>query len=123
MVSDTDPLLFTAASVIAERVSGMQQAVDRISELVMERNRPMPEMVVAFQAFDRLNQEFAAVSDLLKCYAAAPCQERAAAADVAIRAIPLSHLKSLFLESVSDRTALDEVLALGAAAAGNDKVF
>lgn len=121
--SDADPLLLTAAKIIAERVYGMQEAVDRISDLVVERNRTMPEMVVAFQAFDRLNQEFMALGELLKRYAVASCADRPLIADAAIQSIPLSHLKRLFLASVSNHAACDDVLAIGAAAAESDKIF
>lgn len=120
---DADPLLLTAAKVIEERVYGMQQIVDRISVLVIERNGLIPEMVVAFQAFDRLNQEFMALGGLLRHYAAAPCHDRSLIAAAAIQSIPLSQLKSLFLDSVPDGAVHDDLLALGAIAAEGDKIF
>jgi hypothetical protein len=123
IASDADPLLLTAANVIEERVYGMQQMVDRISVLVIERNGLIPEMVVAFQAFDRLNQEFMALGGLLKHYAAAKCNDRPLIAASAVQSIPLSQLKSLFLDSVPDPATHDDLLAIGAITAEGDKIF
>jgi len=122
---DPDRLLLTVASVISERVQSMQQAVDRIAGFTMERGKPSPEMVVTFQAFDRLTQEFEALGSMLRTYAEASANDREDKARAAIAALHLSELKNCFAgPTISpDIQNEDDVLTIGAAEEGGYKVF
>jgi hypothetical protein len=119
--AEPDRLLLTTANVIAESVANMQQAVNRISDLAMPRDRPMPEMVVAFQAFDRLTQEFGALGEMLRAYAHAPYSENAA--EQVVQAIPLSELKRKLMAATCAGIEADDLLEIGTGAIESERVF
>ena len=114
-------LLLTTASVIAESVSSMQQAVNRISDLAIPRGRPMPEMVVAFQAFDRLAQEFGVLGEMLRSYADAPNSE--GRVERVIQAIPLSELRHKLMAATFGDAEAEDILEIGVSAIESERVF
>lgn len=118
---EPDHLLLTVAGVISDRVQSMQQAVDRIADFTMERGKPSPEMVVTFQAFDRLTQEFEALGTMLRTYAKASVSDREDKAQAAIAALHLSELKNCFTAHGIQNE--EDVLTIGAGEESGYKVF
>ncbi len=122
IVREEDLLLSSAASILSERVGGMQQAVDRIAGLAMVRSRPSIEMVVAFQAFDRLTQEFEALAEVLRRYARPGHASREEDAQRAIEAVPLADLRDRLAAAVQPIDQQD-FLKIGATAGEDEKIF
>ncbi|HVZ53547.1 MAG TPA: hypothetical protein VG986_16395 [Pseudolabrys sp.] len=66
--ADDDIKIFVAAIAVAlrESVAGFEEAVSRVTEITaMRPGRADRELVVALQDFDRLQQEFATLGDVL----------------------------------------------------------
>lgn len=59
------------AALLLDNVVRLDETVSHVTELVMGSGRPSREMIVAFQHFDRLKQEFEALGDALTRYAEA----------------------------------------------------
>lgn len=95
-------LLGVLATLFLDNVRSMDDTVTRVTELVMREGRPSRELIVTLQSFDRLKQEFEALSDALARYAdsttAVPLfgEERAQFGRDVINAISLSDLKDRF---------------------------
>lgn len=90
------------ADAIAESVAHLQVAVDQITSLVMADQKPSREMIVAFQAFDRLKQEFEGLSNALRHYADANATgDHSRVAANAIASITVSDLKERLENSLS----------------------
>jgi hypothetical protein len=69
--ADIGAVLGAVATIMRQTVERFEETVGRISELVVTRsNRPDRELVVALQDFDRLQQEFAALGDVVAYFAA-----------------------------------------------------
>lgn len=62
-------LLSVFAKLILDNVSHLDETVGRVTDLVMNNGRPDREMIVTLQGFDRLKQEFEALSNALSHYA------------------------------------------------------
>jgi hypothetical protein len=68
---DVGVFLGAVATMMRQTVERFEDTVGRISELVMTRSaRPDRELVVALQDFDRLQQEFAALGDVIAYFSA-----------------------------------------------------
>jgi hypothetical protein len=58
--------LGTMAAVLRETVTRFEQTTDRVSDMVITHTgRAGPDLVVAMQDFDRLQQEFSAIIEVL----------------------------------------------------------
>jgi len=116
---------FVAAIAVAlrESVAGFEETVSRVTEITaMRPGRADRDLVVALQNFDRLQQEFATLGEVLGRISAAPGNEGAAQETVSaaghalldgIRMAGLKarlsfHLRSLTAEP-SDSDTADEV--------------
>jgi len=63
---DVGVFLGAVATMMRQTVERFEDTVGRISEMVMTRSaRPDRDLVVALQDFDRLQQEFAALNDVI----------------------------------------------------------
>jgi hypothetical protein len=68
---DVGVFLGAVATMMRQTVERFEDTVGRISEMVMTRSgRPDRELVVALQDFDRLQQEFAALGDVIEYFSA-----------------------------------------------------
>jgi hypothetical protein len=64
--SEVRPLLAAIATVLRETVAAFEATVGRITEITVTRpGRADRDLVVALQDFDRLQQEFATLSEVL----------------------------------------------------------
>ncbi len=64
--SDLGAFLGTLATLLRETIGRFEQTADRVSEMVIgHTGRAGPDLVRAIQDFDRLQQELAAVGDVL----------------------------------------------------------
>jgi hypothetical protein len=73
--ADDDTKTFIAAIAVAlrESVAGFEETVSRVTEITaMRPGRADRDLVVALQDFDRLQQEFATLGDILGRISAAP---------------------------------------------------
>lgn len=88
-----DRLLLTTANLITESVCSMQRSVNSLADLSILRGQPIPEMIVAFQAFDKLTQEFSALAEMLRNYAYISKSDQPRQINDVVEVIPLSELK------------------------------
>lgn len=93
------------ATLLRETIGRFEDVAGRVSDIAVARSGGVNrELIVALQDFDRLQQEFAALGDVLARVGAAPHTfDRAAdgrrhAGHEAIAAVSISHLKTRFLE-------------------------
>ncbi len=93
--------LSALSTVLQETVSGFEQSVARITDLVVTGpEKDNIDLVVALQAFDRLQQEFTSLSETLARIAATSNGSWSDGPDAdhpsheAIASIPMSELKS-----------------------------
>lgn len=98
---EQDQFVGALANTLADSVLHLQQAVDRVTNLVMADQKPSREMIVAFQAFDRLKQEFEGLSNALRHYAAAGPAE-AGVVETAIASITVSDLRERLASSLKE---------------------
>jgi hypothetical protein len=69
--ADVGMFLGAVATMMRQTVERFEETVGRISELVVTRSdRPDRNLVVALQDFDRLQQEFMALGDLIAYFSA-----------------------------------------------------
>ena len=69
--ADAGAFLGAVATMMRQTVERFEDTVGRISELVVTRSeRPDRNLVVALQDFDRLQQEFAALGDVIAYFSA-----------------------------------------------------
>lgn len=92
--------LSALSTVLQETVGGFEQSVARITDLIVSGpEKDNLELVVALQAFDRLQQEFTSLSETLARIAATSNGSWASVDDdhpshEAIKSIPMSELKA-----------------------------
>jgi len=116
--------LDTLATVLRETVGRLEGTVGRVSEMVMVRSGPAErELIVTLQDFDRLQQEFAALVDVIAhCAATSGSWSGDSWADHhgrrAVAAITLEDLKQRFLSHLEGEQA-----ELGASETSDDVVF
>ncbi len=95
-------LLGVLATLFLDNVRSMDDTVTRVTDLVMREGRPSRELIVTLQSFDRLKQEFEALTGALARYADSTAnvplfgEERAQFGRDVINAISLSELKGRF---------------------------
>jgi hypothetical protein len=96
--------LVALAMVLGETVARLEQTVARITEIVTrQQDRIDRDLVVTLQDFDRLQQEFATLGDVLARMAASPNGSRDGSDEFvhpgyeAIAAISISQLRERFL--------------------------
>jgi len=100
--AEISALLGVLATLFLDNVQNMDETVARVTDLVMREGRPSRELIVTLQSFDRLKQEFEALSGALARYAEATTaiplfgEERAQFGRDVINAISLSDLKDRF---------------------------
>lgn len=90
--ADDDTRTFIAAIAVAlrESVAGFEETVSRVTEITaMRTGRADRDLVVALQDFDRLQQEFATLGDILGRISGAPGITGAAPAHVNATGHPL----------------------------------
>lgn len=111
-----DAFLPALAGVLRETVSRFEDTAGRVSDLVIQqREQASLDLIVALQDFDRLQQEFSALSDALLRYIAAtdpttvPAQDGVTGRDV-IGGILLEDMKQRLLRRLQSRPILDEVV-------------
>jgi hypothetical protein len=109
---DVGAFLATVATTLRETVSQLESTVGRITETVVTRSAQVDrELVVMLQDFDRLQQEFAALGDLIAhCAATSGARSGTAWIDhhgrMAIAAISVADLKDRFLRHLDGPTGL-----------------
>jgi len=92
--------LSALSTVLQETVGGFEQSVARITDLIVSGSeKENIELVVALQAFDRLQQEFTSLSETLARIAATSSGSWASVdtdhpSHEAIASIPMSELKT-----------------------------
>lgn len=77
---------------LGQNASRLQTAVDRITAYVLKSAKLDPELIVAFQEFDRLKQEFDALAIALHRFDGGE-EHEAANAEAALRSISVSDLR------------------------------
>ena len=101
--SDVGAFLAVFAALLLDNVVRLDETVGQVTDLVMGTGRPSREMIVTFQNFDRLKQEFEALGDALTRYAEATNaaqmsgDERAELERTIISAITVTDLKDRLL--------------------------
>lgn len=68
-LSDIAALLGVLATLFLDNVRELEDTVARVTELITRDGRPDRELIVTLQSFDRLKQEFEALSGALARYA------------------------------------------------------
>ena len=99
--SEGNPGVFIAgvAGLLRETVQRFEAISSGVSDAVMSRAELADrELIVTLQAFDRLQQEFVAVADVLSHYSGALGDPLAAANAQGIAAIAVSDLKQRLLD-------------------------
>lgn len=95
-------LLGVLATLFLDNVRNLDDTVTQVTELVMREGRPSRELIVTLQSFDRLKQEFEALSGALARYADSTKniplfgEERVQFGRDVINAISLADLKDRF---------------------------
>ena len=69
--NDVGAFLAVVAALLLDNVVRLDETVGQVTDLIMSSGRPSRDMIVAFQHFDRLKQEFEALGDALTRYAEA----------------------------------------------------
>jgi hypothetical protein len=96
---DVGAFLTALSAVLRETVARLETTVGRMTDIVVNRSGPAErDLVVALQDFDRLNQEFIALGELLERFGVSHGrQPEDSAFDLgfaAISVIPMGDLKS-----------------------------
>jgi hypothetical protein len=121
---DVAAFLDTLATVLRETVGRLEGTVGRVSEMVLVRSGPAErELIVTLQDFDRLQQEFAALVDVIAhCAATSGSWSGESWADhhgrKAVAAISLEDLKQRFLGLLEGAP-----IEIGASETSDDVVF
>jgi hypothetical protein len=68
-LAEVAALLGVLATLFLDNVRELEDTVARVTELVMRDTKPDRELIVTLQSFDRLKQEFEALSGALARYA------------------------------------------------------
>jgi hypothetical protein len=68
-LSEVAALLGVLATLFLDNVRELEDTVARVTDLVMRDSKPDRELIVTLQSFDRLKQEFEALSGALARYA------------------------------------------------------
>jgi hypothetical protein len=109
--ADVGVFLGAVATMLRQTLERFEETHGRIAELVVTRSdRPDRNLVVALQDFDRLQQEFAALADVV-AYFAATSEERAADSWAdhhghrAIAAISVADLRDRMIRHLRGATA------------------
>ena len=106
--SDVGAFLAVFAALLLDNVVRLDETVGQVTDLVMGSGRPSREMIVTFQHFDRLKQEFEALGDALTRYAEATNaaqmngDERAELERSIISAITVTDLKDRLLRRLQN---------------------
>lgn len=106
--SDVGAFLAVFAALLLDNVVRLDETVGQVTDLVMGSGRPSREMIVTFQHFDRLKQEFEALGDALTRYAEATNaaqmngDERAELERSIISAITVTDLKERLLRRLQN---------------------
>jgi hypothetical protein len=96
------------AALLLDNVLRFEETVGRVTDLVMSNGRPSRELIVSFQSFDRLKQEFEALGDALTRYAESTNtlpvagKERAQLGQEVIAAITVADLKDRLFRRFSE---------------------
>jgi hypothetical protein len=70
--------LSALATILRETVSNLERTVSKVSEMVVvQPGKAQRDLVVTLQDFDRLQQEFNTLGDILACLAAGPGEAQA----------------------------------------------
>jgi hypothetical protein len=105
-------LLGVLATLFLDNVRNLDDTVTQVTELVMREGRPSRELIVTLQSFDRLKQEFEALSGALSRYAESTTsiplfgEERAQFGRDVINAISLADLKDRFHDRMDNNAPL-----------------
>jgi hypothetical protein len=114
-------VLSAVDATLRDTIARFREVSGRVTEIVLaEGDRANPEIIVMLQDFDRLEQQFVALSDVLaSCNEAwqIPGDPQRAAAD-AVNGITLADLKANLLSRVKNETLL-----MTTSAAARDQVF
>jgi len=123
--ADVGAFLGAVATMIRQTVERFEETVGRISEMVVTRSeRPDRNLIVALQDFDRLQQEFAALGDVIAYFSATTSGHSPADAWAdhhghrAISAITVADLRDRLLRHLKGASA-----ELAAAEGSEDVVF
>jgi hypothetical protein len=108
-LSDIAALLGVLATLFLDNVRELEDTVARVTDLITRDGRPNRELIVTLQSFDRLKQEFEALSGALARYADSTSMLPAAGdgprepfgRDV-IHEITLADLKGRFLDRLEN---------------------
>ena len=115
--ADIAALLGVLATLFLDNVRNLDDTVTQVTALVMREGRPSRELIVTLQSFDRLKQEFEALSGALARYADSTTtvplfgQERVQFGRDVIDAISLADLKGRFHDRM-DHSALPPIALL-----------
>ncbi|MFN3350167.1 hypothetical protein [Pseudorhodoplanes sp.] len=108
-LSEIAALLGVLATLFLDNVRELEDTVARVTELVMRDSKPDRELIVTLQSFDRLKQEFEALSGALARYAASTqalpletSEPRAPFGRDVIHEIVLADLKERFLDRLEN---------------------
>jgi hypothetical protein len=108
---DVAAFLDTLATILRETLGRLEGTVGRVSEMVLVRSGPAErELIVTLQDFDRLQQEFAALIDVIShCAATNGSWSAESWADhhgrKAVAAITVADLKLRFLRQLDGATS------------------
>ena len=108
---DVGAFLVAVATVMRETVLRFEATVDHITESILTRSRAVDsELMVTLQNFDRLQQEFTALSDVVAHVAATafgPSSDDGWAAHhgrQAVGVIPIADLRNRFLHHIDGQS-------------------
>jgi hypothetical protein len=109
-LSDVAALLGVLATLFLDNVRELEDTVARVTDLITRDGRPNSELIVTLQSFDRLKQEFEALSGALARYADSTNNMLPASGDGprepfgrdVIHEIALADLKERFLDRLEN---------------------
>ena len=108
--AEISALLGVLATLFLDNVRNLDDTVTQVTDLVMREGKPSRELIVTLQSFDRLKQEFEALSGALARYAdstnTVPLfgEERVQFGRDVINAISLGDLKDRFHDRMDNST-------------------
>lgn len=106
---DVRRLIAAMAIVLRETVAAFEDTVARITEMTVLRHggNADRDLVVALQEFDKLQQEFATVSDILLRLSAPPHEEGLPSSAELLPAIAIAGLRDRLARQLSDNEEED----------------
>jgi hypothetical protein len=112
---DNGVFLTALATILRETVSNLESTVSRVSEMVVvQPGKAQRDLVMTLQDFDRLQQEFTTLGDILTCLASPPDSVDPDEEDPvhhghkAVAAISIADLKHRLMRQIESALPADE---------------